>query len=255
MLQKLIGSNPARSWFAGGTAVSAAVHGGAVLLIALSAGEPGEVAHQTRSTTADYVTFVRTVTLDAALRRTAPAAKPSARASRSSRSPHRRLAAVPDASALLHVVDESIDRATANPAPTLDAIDTDWLSRPDSLSTPGPTVAMTLMGEMNWRPPVDGVYSESMVDRTVEARRINPLPRYPETLRRRGVEGSFYVQFVVDTTGRVIDDGISFPPSMHELFVRSVRAALRQSRFLPARVAGQVVNQLVIQEYRFVLVR
>jgi TonB family protein len=141
------------------------------------------------------------------------------------------------------------------PAPTLDSIDVDWLSHPDSLPIPARSVAETLMGEMNWRTPVDGVYAESMVDRTVEARRNNPLPRYPESLRRRGVEGSFYVQFVVDTTGRVIDDGITFPPSMHELFARSVRAALRQSHFLPARVAGQVVNQLVIQEYRFVLVR
>ena len=252
MLQNLIGSNPARSWLGGGTAVSAAAHGGAVILIALSAGAPGPVVHETRSTTVEHVTFMRIATPSAAPRRASSAAKSSARGSRSSR---RRLAATPDASDLLRVVDESIDRATALPAPTLEPIGADWVSRPDSLSTPSQSVAATLMGELNWHTPLDGVYSESMVDRTVEARRTNPLPRYPETLRRRGVEGSFFVQFVVDTTGRVIDDGIRFPPTMHELFVTSVRAALRRSHFLPARVAGQVVNQLVIQEYRFVLVR
>jgi TonB family protein len=252
MLQNLIGSNPARSWLGGGTAVSAAAHGGAIILIALSAGAPGAVIHETRSITVEHVTFVRTATPSAAPRRTASAARSSARGSRSSR---RRLASAPDASDLLRFVDESIDRATAKPAPTLDSIGADWLSRPDSLSRPSQSIAATLMGELNWHTPLDGVYSESMVDRTVEARRTNPLPRYPEALRRHGVEGSFYVQFVVDTTGRVVDDGIRFPPAMHELFVASVRSALRRSRFLPARVAGQVVNQLVIQEYRFVLVR
>ena len=253
MLQQLIGSSPARSWFGGGTAVSTAVHGGAVLLIALSAGEPGPVAHETRSTTVERVTFVRTATPSAAPR-PASAAKPSVSGSRSSRSVRPRLTLAADDDALRRAVDQSIERATAA-APVLEPIGADWLSRPDSLSSPGQSIAVTLMDAMNWRGPIDGVYSESMVDRTVEARRANPLPRYPETLRRRGIEGSFYVQFVVDTTGRVIDNRISFPPSMHELFVRSVRAALRQSHFLPARVAGQVVNQLVVQEYRFVLVR
>jgi TonB family protein len=253
MLQQLIGSSPARSWFGGGTAVSAAVHGGAVLLIALSAGEPGPIAHETRSIAVEHVTFVRTATLSPT--RHAASAATSAHRSRSSRSVRRRLASMPDQSALRRAVDESLERATPIPALELEPIAADWLSRPDSLSIPAQSVALTLMGQMNWRAPVDGVYSESMVDRTVEARRTNPLPRYPETLRRRGIEGSFYVQFVVDTTGRVVDDGIVFPPSMHELFVRSVRAALRQSHFFPARVAGQVVNQLVIQEYRFVLVR
>jgi TonB family protein len=152
-------------------------------------------------------------------------------------------------------VDQTIDRLAASSVPSLAPIDSDWLSRPDSLSSPHPSLGLALLGEMNLRAPVDGVYDEAMVDRTVEAQRSNPPPRYPETLRQHGLEGSFIVQFVVDTTGRVVESGIRFPPAMHELFARSVRLALRQSRFLPARLAGQVVQQLVVQEYRFVLIR
>jgi TonB family protein len=254
MFQKLIGSQPARPWLSGGMAASTAVHGGVALLIAMTASEPGLVTHNTRGAAAERVTFVRMAAPPAATRRSAAPSRSTARGA--TRSPRRRsIPAVPNASALMVAVNEALDRLAVNAVPTLAPIDSEWLSRPDSLSSPNQSFTLGLRVATNLRAPVDGVYDESMVDRTVEPRRTNPLPRYPETLRQHGVEGSFIVQFVVDTAGRVVDDGIRFPPAMHELFARSVRLALKRSRFLPARLAGQVVEQLVIQEYRFVLVR
>jgi TonB family protein len=255
MFQKLIGSHPTRSWLSGGTAVSTAVHGGVAVLIAFTAHEPGLVMHDTHGV-AERVTFVDMAAAPATMRRPTVTAKSATRGAHAARSPSRRsLTAVPDASALMIAVAEALDRLPVNAAPSLAPIDSDWLSRPDSLWSGDQSLGITLLGETNLHPPVDGVYNEAVVDRIVEARRTNPLPSYPETLRRRGLEGTFIVQFVVDTTGRVVEDGIRFPPTMHELFARSVRLALRRSRFLPAQIAGQVVQQLVVQEYRFVLVR
>jgi TonB family protein len=86
---------------------------------------------------------------------------------------------------------------------------------------------------------------------SVAPKRGNPLPRYPSSLRDMGVEGAFVVRFVVDSTGRVPDDKINFPNSMHRLFADAVRNALRRSRYTPARVGGQPVTELVVQEFRF----
>src|SRR5262249_5515576 len=71
--------------------------------------------------------------------------------------------------------------------------------------------------------PVNGAYTEAMVDRAIIPRRGNPAPRYPAALQSAGIEGDFMVQFVVDSTGKVDPDHIQFPNEMHRLFVESVR--------------------------------
>ena len=85
--------------------------------------------------------------------------------------------------------------------------------------------------------------------------RNNPQPRYPDVLKRDGVEGSFVVEFVVDSTGRVDEKTMSFPSTAHPMFLRAVRDALLHSRYFPAELAGVRVRQLVQQQFSFVLVR
>jgi len=101
--------------------------------------------------------------------------------------------------------------------------------------------------------PVNGAYTEAMVDRAIIPRRGNPAPRYPAMLQSAGIEGDFMVQFVVDSTGKVDPDHIQFPNEMHRLFVESVRNALLRARFFPAQIAGKFVSQHAIQEFKFTL--
>ena len=105
------------------------------------------------------------------------------------------------------------------------------------------------------QPGRDGAYSENDVERTAWPKRGNPHPSYPASLLREGVEGSFPVQFVVDSTGRVDAKTMAFPQSAHPMFVRAVKQALLRSRFLPAELAGSRVRQLVQQQFTFVIGR
>ena len=98
-------------------------------------------------------------------------------------------------------------------------------------------------------------YDAEVVERIAWPQRDNPRPRYPEMLKRQGVEGSFLVEFVVDSTGRVDEKTMSFPSSAHPMFLKAVRDALLRSRYFPAELAGMRVRQMVQQQFSFVLVR
>jgi protein TonB len=56
-------------------------------------------------------------------------------------------------------------------------------------------------------------------------------PRYPELLRRAGIEGSVVVRFIVDTTGRVDMRSVEVLRSTHEGFTAAVRETLERLRF------------------------
>lgn len=101
----------------------------------------------------------------------------------------------------------------------------------------------------------NAIYDENAVDEIAEAMRENPKPVYPFALRMAGVEDSFIVRFVVDTTGRVDEKSLEFPEKAQRLLVASVRDALRHSRYFPAVLGGQRVSQLVAQRFSFVLQR
>lgn len=77
--------------------------------------------------------------------------------------------------------------------------------------------------------------------------------RYPERLRRRGLQGSVTAQWVVDTTGHA--DMTTFRIlriSEHE-FASVVRAAVSSAKFRPASVRGRPVRQLVNRVFSFCL--
>lgn len=74
---------------------------------------------------------------------------------------------------------------------------------------------------------------------------------YPERARRAGVEGTVYVQFIVDETGAVVDPVVTRSPDarLSEEAVRVVRAA----RFEPGRQRGEPVKVRYTLPIRFAL--
>jgi hypothetical protein len=59
--------------------------------------------------------------------------------------------------------------------------------------------------------------------------------------------------YVVDTTGRVDTRTIRVMQSDDSLFTESVRTALGEARFRPAKRLGKTVRQLVQQRFSFKL--
>ena len=256
MLQTLLSSAPARPRWASGTLVSTAFHGGVFAVLVLCTAKPGPVVSGATRLFEQRVTYMvsvpsvsHPVSTDAIARR-----RTTKHASARHREP-----AKPNFAAIQQQVTRQIAQSITVPdataVPDMSTITDAWAAIPDSLSTPAASIGQTMLAALIVPVPVDGIYSGASVDRTVEERRGNPRPKYPESLRSRGVEGAFLVRFVVDTTGEVLDDRIQFPAAMHELFANAVRTALHQSRYFPAQIAGRVVRQLVEQEFRFTLVR
>jgi len=136
--------------------------------------------------------------------------------------------------------------------PDLTAVADAWLAQPDGMEAPVTTSMNDFLAKKSgFVRPTNGVYDEYMVERSVQPRRGNPKPRYPSALADMGIEGAFIVRFVVDSAGEVPEDKIEFPSTMHRLFATAVRTALLKSHYAPAMIAGHVVAQQVIQEFRF----
>lgn len=82
-------------------------------------------------------------------------------------------------------------------------------------------------------------------------------PHYPEQAREEGYEGMVLLQFVVDSTGRAVDSTIKdlWPKTkprllgidlaQYDRFVWSSTQAVRRMEFVPAKIGGCNVNQLV----------
>src|SRR5829696_7483880 len=60
-----------------------------------------------------------------------------------------------------------------------------------------------IVGKAYARPVANGAYEADVVERQVWPRRGNPIPVYPPPLLRQGLEASYFVSFIVDSTGRV----------------------------------------------------
>jgi protein TonB len=161
---------------------------------------------------------------------------------------------VPDLSRLRIAVDASLAVIPKVTSPTLD-VDT----RTADASDFGPVNTSELLGgSVMWalsHPGKNGAYTSDIVEKVAWPQKDNPRPRYPDMLKRQGVEGSFVVEFVVDSTGRVDEKTMQFPTATHPMFLRAVRDALLHSRYFPAELAGMRVRQLVQQQFSFVLVR
>jgi len=100
----------------------------------------------------------------------------------------------------------------------------------------------------------DSVFSVLQVDEIVERYANSAAPIYPPDLLKIGTEGQVQATYVVDTTGTVDTTSIQIERSDDPRFTASVRDALGQMRFRPARRGGKSVRQLVEQSFRFHIV-
>lgn len=78
-------------------------------------------------------------------------------------------------------------------------------------------------------------------------------PAYPDSLFAFGVNGEAVLEFVVDTTGEVRENSVGVVSATHPAFGEAARRALLASRFVPARLRGRKVPQLVLLPFRFQL--
>lgn len=101
----------------------------------------------------------------------------------------------------------------------------------------------------------NGIYTADLVEKIVMPYPDNPKPVYPPSMLSAGIEASFVVRFVVDTTGRVDDHSLNFPSSAGRLFIDAVQRVLMRSKYRPAELGGRRVNQLVEQQFTFRIAR
>ena len=95
------------------------------------------------------------------------------------------------------------------------------------------------------------VYVEAQVTKPVAAEVGSATPKYPEVLKIARIEGMVLLSFVVDTTGRVDIPSALVLKVSDPRFLPTVIAALPDMRFVPARIEGRRVKQLVSQPYYF----
>jgi protein TonB len=114
-------------------------------------------------------------------------------------------------------------------------------------STPG-------TGDPNGSPiGTGGALGAESVDVAARLLANSPLPRYPDILRSRGLEGGARVRFVVGANGRAELETLEVLEATHPAFVEAVRAVLPRLRFAPARLGDERVRQLVEIPFGFTL--
>ena len=100
----------------------------------------------------------------------------------------------------------------------------------------------------------DTVFSVLEVDEMAERYESSAAPVYPDDLLAVGFQGSVRATYIVDSTGQVDTTTVQVIQSDDPRFSESVRNALGQARFRPAKRAGKAVRQLVAQQFRFRIV-
>jgi TonB family protein len=98
--------------------------------------------------------------------------------------------------------------------------------------------------------PATTTFFEFQVDKPVVARETLHL-RYPAAMKRSGISGELWAQFVVNENGRVDIRTFKTLKSPGPEFTAAVKAALSTWQFEPASVRGQRVKQLVQQAFIF----
>lgn len=105
-------------------------------------------------------------------------------------------------------------------------------------------------------PPVEETaLSEVEVDSAVVRDPSSAAPIYPAKLLAKSIEGTTFVHYVVDTTGRVDVSTIQVIRTTHEEFAAAVKEALASMRFQPAVQGTQRVRQWVQQSFAFRIIR
>ncbi|HEX7337250.1 MAG TPA: energy transducer TonB [Gemmatimonadales bacterium] len=133
-----------------------------------------------------------------------------------------------------------------------------WLSLEPAKGARGNRKRSGARGQVPFGPPArfvpDTAYSVLEVDEIVERYPSSGAPVYPRELIAIGAEGMVQAVYVVDTAGRVDTTTIQVVYSDDPRFTASVRTALGEMLFRPARRSGKTVRQLVEQKFRFRIV-
>lgn len=133
-----------------------------------------------------------------------------------------------------------------------------WLSLAPAHGSRGRRSRSGARGQLPLGPPSrlipDTAFSVLDVDEMVERYETSAAPIYPRDLAAIGTEGQVQATYVVDTVGRVDTATIEVVQSDDPRFTESVRTALGEMLFRPARRAGKPVRQLVEQKFRFKIV-
>ena len=94
------------------------------------------------------------------------------------------------------------------------------------------------------------VYTEAVVDELPE-RLSGPALRYPSRLRRRGIEGTVVMEFIIGLDGRVETNSIVSVEGGRSEFVDAATQLIRRSIYRPGRKAGTPVRVRVSQDITF----
>lgn len=243
----------------GGLTASVAAHAGMVGLALIANAAPVMPTHPATSIGVEHVVFTGIAPSDPL--RIAHASSAAARRARHT-APHSRGRA--HEAEALHVPDAALDFLVAALASMVDEIQIELahFDAAELAATASEGIAFdrAMLREFSGAPKpyarrADGAFVEADVEKVVAPFGTNPRPRYPSSLQASNVEGTFVVEFVVDSTGRVDRRTFEFPPATHRLFVKAVRDALLRSRFLPAELGGRRVAQMVQQRFSFILHR
>jgi TonB family protein len=99
--------------------------------------------------------------------------------------------------------------------------------------------------------PAGTAFFEFQVESPVAPAEGGSAPRYPDALRKAGVEGEVLAEFIVGPDGRVEPGSFKVLKASHDLFTQAVAMALPQMRFKPGTVGGRAVRQVVQQPFTF----
>jgi TonB family protein len=250
MLRVLLASQPARAGWLGGTTFSTVTHGALIALAMVSSGTAITVHEERASAAPETITYVEPARFVGHLEDARTKGEGSSVAKVHDAAPAPQPMPTVDLGAISEAVSK-IEIPDVTAATDLTTVTDAWLNAPDELSQPTEALASILAKKSAIVAPSNGIYTADLVERSVEPHRGNPKPRYPSSLASLGIEGSFLVRFVVDSTGTVPEDQIEFPHAMHRLFIAAVRTALLKSRYSPAMIAGRRVPQEVVQLFDF----
>lgn len=120
-------------------------------------------------------------------------------------------------------------------------------------SNPTPKVAPVLAAPADAQARQAGidVYVAAQVTKPVAVEVGSATPHYPDVLRTAKIEGMVMMSFVVDTTGKIDMPSALVVQASDPRFLPTVIAALPDMRFIPAKLEGRRVKQLVSQPYYF----
>lgn len=130
------------------------------------------------------------------------------------------------------------------PPPAMDAQPLD-LSQLELALNPGDGAfgggdfAINLEGMAGSREEVDAIFSLSDLDQKPRVV-YQPAPIYPQELARKNMQGTVYILFVVDKSGRTRD--LKVQKSTHPAFNNPALKAVKQWKFEPGKRKGKAVQ-------------